>query len=211
MRFYKYAGVVVPILIVLSGTARAEQEIDPKALAKAQFMLRQMSSERDALQGENARLKTEREALKAKKTSTDGALSKSRENLRTMQENLDKTLAEKKEAEAIVAERGRQIEQCTIKNTKLYQLNGELLKRYADKGMMDAMARREPFTGFKKVEMENLLQEMQDKLDEQRVLTDAAAPSPAAVTGAIRAKKEGSGSSPQAETNGTAEAGADRK
>ena len=141
MALFKYASVVVTSLILLSSMARAEQ-VDPKALAKAQFMLRQLSSERDALQAENAQLKADLGAVKAKKTSSDGALVKSKETLREIQENLDKTLTEKQVAEASAAERGRQVEQCTIKNTKLYQLNSELLQRYASKGVMDAIVAR---------------------------------------------------------------------
>ena len=174
MVFSKYLGLLVMGLVLLSSMAQAEQA-DPKALAKAQFMLRQLSSERDALQAENAQLKADLGTVKAKKTSSDGALVKSKETLREIQENLDKTLAEKQVAEASAAERGRQVEQCTTKNTKLYQLNSELLQRYASKGVMDAMARREPFTGLKKVEMENLIQDLQEKLDEQRVPTDHGA------------------------------------
>lgn len=173
MVFSKYLGLLGVGLVLVSNLTHADQA-DPKALAKAQHMLRQMSGERDAMQAEIAQLKTEIETLKAKKTNSDGALVKTKESLREIQENLDKTLAEKQVLETSVAERGRQLEQCTIKNTKLYELNGELLQRYARKGVMDVMAKREPFTGLKKVEMENLLQELQDKNDEQRVHTDTA-------------------------------------
>lgn len=173
MVFSKYLGLLGISLVLVSNLAHAEQA-DPKALAKAQHMLRQMSSEREAMQAQIAQLKTELETLKAKKTSSDGVLVKTKESLREIQENLDKTLAEKQTFEASAADRGRQLEQCTIKNTKLYELNGELLQRYARKGVMDAMAKREPFTGLKKVEMENLLQELQDKNDEQRVNTDTS-------------------------------------
>lgn len=177
MVFSKYVGLLVMGLVLLSSMARAEQA-DPKALAKAQHMLRQISGERDALQAEITQLKAELGTVKAKKSNSDGALVKSKESLREIQENLDKTLAEKQVAEASATERGRQLEQCTIKNTKLYELNGELLQRYANKGVMDAMARREPFTGLKRVEMENLLQDFQSKLDEQRVSTQQGVRAP---------------------------------
>jgi len=174
--------MVATSLFLLAGLAQAEQQVDPKALAKAQFMLRQLSSERDALQAENAQLKADLGGVKAKKTSSDGALVKSKETLREIQENLDKTLAEKQVAEASASERGLQLEQCTIKNAKLYELNGELLQRYANKGVRDAMAKREPFTGLKKVQMENLVQDIQGQLDEQRFTTQAGARAPEGTT-----------------------------
>lgn len=174
MIFSKYLGLLGMVLVLLSSMARAEQA-DPKALAKAQHMLRQISSERDALQAEIAQLRADLGTLKAKKTNSDGALVKSKETLREVQANLEKTLSEKQIAEASAAERGRQLQQCAIKNTKLHELNNELLQRYARKGVMDALARQEPFTGLKKVEMENLLQELQDKNDEHRISLDQAA------------------------------------
>ena len=176
MSVRQFGKIAIVSLLVLSGAARAEQQVDPKALAKAQSMLRQVSTERDSLQTENAQLKADLAALKAKKSSTDGALVKSKESLREIQENLDRTVAEKKMAEEEAAERGRRIEQCSVKNAKLHELNSELLQRYANKGVVDAMVRREPFTGIKKVQLENLIQDLQDKIDAQRVSpSDAAA------------------------------------
>jgi len=67
---------------------------------------------------------------------------------------------------------------CTVKNAKLYDLNVELLKRYADKGVVDVVTGREPLTGLKRVELDNLVQDLQDKLDEQRV-SAAQTPEPA--------------------------------
>ncbi|MCI0749540.1 MAG: hypothetical protein L0Y32_03190 [Nevskiales bacterium] len=159
---------------VMAGVARADST-DAKALAKAQFMLRQLSGERDALQSENAKLKAELEALKAK---SDGAQRKSRETttalsgrLEETQALLDRTLAEKGQLEQTATERGQQLEQCATKNARLHELNSELLQRYADKGVFDALVQREPLTGLKQVELENRVQDLQDKLDEQRVVT----------------------------------------
>ena len=174
MRISKVA-VVAATSIMLSGTVHADQAGDPKALAKAQFMLRQMSGELDAARAENNLLKTDLESLKARKSSTDGALAKSREQLQDLQGRLDQTLAEKQKADETLAERGHQLERCSVKNAKLYDLNTDLLKRYADKGMVDVLTRREPLTGFKKIEMENLVQDLQDKLDEQRYLAGQTA------------------------------------
>ena len=160
---------IILTLFILSSTARAEQAVDPKAFAKAQFMLRQVTSERDSAQAESNRLKTELDSIKARKSSVDGALSKSRESLRELQENHERTQTEKAVAEQALADHTRRLEACTVKNTKLHELNSELLQRYAKKGVVDAVVLREPFTGIKKVELENLLQDLQDKIDAQRV------------------------------------------
>lgn len=162
-------AVLAAALVGWSGAADADQAADPKALARAQFMLRQMSSELEAARAESTRLKAELESLKAKKSSADGALAKSKGLVEDLQAKLDQTLAEKQRIDEVAADRGRQLDQCTAKNVKMYDLNVELLKRYANKGVIDVMVTREPLTGLKKVEMENQVQDLQDKLDEQRL------------------------------------------
>lgn len=170
-------GIMVLSIIVWFSTAQADQN-DPKALAKAQYMLRQFASERDALQAENTQLKADIVALKKKTDGAFAALHKSKETTAALDErlqktetNLNQTLSEKQKLEKISLEQQQQFNQCTQKNAKLYDLNHELVQRYADKGVLDALVQREPFTGLKRVQVENVTQDLQDKLDEQRIVS----------------------------------------
>lgn len=165
-------AVLMAVGLVYSPGARADPAVDPKALAKAQFMLRQVAGELDAAKTENAALKTELASLKAKKSGVEGALAKSTGRVEELQARLDEALAAKQKTEETAADRGRQLDQCSGKNAKLYDLNSELLRRYADKGLVDVLTHREPLIGLKKVEMENLVQDLQDKLDEQHLSAD---------------------------------------
>ena len=61
-----------------------------------------------------------------------------------------------------------------VKN--LAGLGREMMARYRDKTCMDALKQAEPFTGVRKVEVENLLEAWRDQIDAQTV----AAPPPAA-------------------------------
>ncbi|MFN9389406.1 MAG: DNA repair protein, partial [Betaproteobacteria bacterium] len=56
------------------------------------------------------------------------------------------------------------------KNVKLYVLSRELIERYRSQGFWDAVRRKEPFTGLKQVEVENLLEQYRDRADEARVI-----------------------------------------
>lgn len=139
-------------------------------------MLRQMTLERDAAQAENARLKIEIEGLNRKhagiKKSSDSALAKSRESIaalnadmqQTMQ-NLRRTESEKNLLQETVVSQAQQIETCESHNVKLLQVNHDLLGQYENKGFFDAMLQREPLTQLKRVEIENIAQEYQDRID----------------------------------------------
>jgi hypothetical protein len=177
MRKPELFGVVVMIVVALaSNGACASDADDQKAVARAQRMLRQMSQERDALQAENAKLKSELEELNRKlgnqKKSSESALAKSREGNVALSENLQKTAqhlrqteAEKTQLQATVVDQAQLIESCETNNVKLLQINRELLVDYEKKGFMDAMLQREPLTQLKRVEIENIVQEYRDRID----------------------------------------------
>jgi chromosome segregation ATPase len=58
---------------------------------------------------------------------------------------------------------------CEMKNAALYRVGQEILDRYAAVDMGDILARKEPFLGFATVQMQNLVQDYQDKLLDQRI------------------------------------------
>ena len=67
---------------------------------------------------------------------------------------------------------GRQvqlIQTCEDKNTALYKVGTDLLGRYRNKGVVEALKQAEPFTQIERVKMENLWQEYHDKLDAAKV------------------------------------------
>lgn len=58
---------------------------------------------------------------------------------------------------------------CEAKNIQLYRVGREILDAYAGVGLGDVVATREPFLGLKRVELENLVQDYQDKLADSKV------------------------------------------
>lgn len=163
-------------LALASSAVTAGDADDQKAMARAQRMLRQMSQERDALQAENAKLKSEVEELNRKlgsqRRSSEAALAKSRdgnaalsENLQKTAQNLRQTEAEKTQLQATVVDQAQLIESCEANNVTMLQINRELLMDYEKKGFMDAMLQREPLTQLKRVEIENIVQEYQDRIE----------------------------------------------
>jgi len=57
---------------------------------------------------------------------------------------------------------------CGQKNAKLVGINVELLDKYRAKSCSDAILEEEPFTGLRKTEMENLIQEYGDRAAKER-------------------------------------------
>lgn len=59
---------------------------------------------------------------------------------------------------------------CEAKNVKLVGIGNELLDLYQAKGPLTGLLEREPLTQIKRVELENLAQDYQDKLLDNKVL-----------------------------------------
>jgi chromosome segregation ATPase len=58
---------------------------------------------------------------------------------------------------------------CEALNAELFKVGNEILGRYAAVDLSDVMALREPFIGVKRVELQNIVQDYQDKLLDGKV------------------------------------------
>jgi chromosome segregation ATPase len=162
-------------IAMTTGDAWAADAEDQK-VQRFQRMLRQVSQERDALQAENTRLKSEIEELNRKhagvKKNSDAAQAKSRESIAALNadlqqttQNLHRTESEKNLLQETVVGQAQQLETCESHNVKLLQVNRDLLGQYENKGFFDSLMQREPIIGLKGVELENIVQDYQDRLD----------------------------------------------
>ena len=71
----------------------------------------------------------------------------------------------------LIAEDGvlqRQIAELQAKNRELFKLANEILTRYQKFSLGDALAAKEPFVGTTRTQLENLVQDYQDKIRDQR-------------------------------------------
>lgn len=155
-----------------------------KALAKAQFMLRQANAESTALKQELgtanekiAELEKTLEKELAKAEKTEGKLKQSLSSWKDSHEELKQTLQETREELFLARSDIQQLDQklaaqtenfelCYKNNKKLTEINGELLDVYSDKSAWDAITQREPFIQTKKVEIENLVQDYRFQIED---------------------------------------------
>lgn len=62
----------------------------------------------------------------------------------------------------------RKVDDRETKNLALFKLGNEILTRYEKFSLGEALAAREPFVGTTRTKLENLVQDYQDKLNDQR-------------------------------------------
>jgi septal ring factor EnvC (AmiA/AmiB activator) len=187
---------------VAAETARREDGDD--AMRKAQYLLRQMTAEQQALKTDNAKLQSEIQDLKAEnerltadlgeRESTIARNRKSNDALvERIQSDSDKyhdlveryrnKLEELRTAqfrvaylEQAVIERNQWIDVCKASNDDLYQANSELLELYQNRGVLDLLAGAEPVTGLARVRTESLVEDYRYKLEDLKMpdFTDSA-------------------------------------
>lgn len=88
---------------------------------------------------------------------------------------------EREGLETQLATSDAQIERCQAQNQELFKVGSEILDRYRNVGVTDVLATREPFLGLKRVELENLMQDYDDRLLDNRFDPNATpAPPPSA-------------------------------
>lgn len=190
--------VFTVICLLFAGNARAAEDARLKeTLRNLTLRLRSAETERNNLLSDKAQFEQEKKTLTAKvdaltkqaaadkaeiDTLTSKAGDQEKELLET-KESLGKwktayeqlvATARKSEAErvklageSIVLK--RKLEDRERKNAELFKLGNEILTRYEKFGLGDALAAREPFTGLARVKLENLVQDYQDKIADQKV------------------------------------------
>ena len=153
------------------------------------LQLRTLQNEKAALEAQKAeneqKLKTlteqvqslTKQASEAEKTSAGQAaeIAKYKETLEKWKVAYEQasTVAAGKEAErAKLADKSimleRRVADLQTRNAALFNLGNEILHRYERFSLGDALAAKEPFTGLTRVKLENLVQDYQDKLGEQK-------------------------------------------
>jgi hypothetical protein len=74
----------------------------------------------------------------------------------------------------------RVIDDRETKNLALYSLGNEILTRYENFGLGDALGAKEPFTGISRVKLQELVQDYKDKISDQRITPGQVPAAPAA-------------------------------
>jgi chromosome segregation ATPase len=155
-----------------------------KAAASMAAALTQSTSQRAAAEQE----------LRQTKEKMQELITKFRETAQTMRQ-VD---TERATAVQTLAMRDRDLKVCVDHNTALYKLNGEVLTRLEGQSAFSRLARVEPFTQIKRVELENLVDDYKARAEDQQLATPAL--KPAASVDSSHAATSPSASAPKSST-----------
>jgi chromosome segregation ATPase len=153
-------------------SALADNESLQRELNKLKAIKKQHAGERSArsrVENELKAAQAELDALKARVAETEAKLADSQSQQRATAQLLAQTESAKKRSEAQLAGTQNDLKLCQTHNGQLYGLGREMMQKYRDKSCQDALAQAEPFTGLKKVEVENLLETWRDQLDREKL------------------------------------------
>jgi len=152
--------------------ALADKETAERELEKFGATKRQLAAERAVRSRMEARLEavqTENDTLKTRLAGTEKQLADSVALQQATAQRLAQTESAKKHTEGELSGMVRDLQSCQSHNGSLYTLGREMMQKYRDKSCQDALAQAEPFTGLKKVEVENLLETWRDRLDREKL------------------------------------------
>ena len=134
---------------------------------------RELKSEQaksDGLAKELEQTKQELGSSQERLAQTSKLLEVRTRDLQQTSQNLALTQAEKQRLEGVKAWQETEIGLCEGKNKQLYGIGRELMVRFQNKSCAEITAENNPFTGPRRVEVENLMEQYRDQLDDQKII-----------------------------------------
>ncbi|MGC2780783.1 MAG: hypothetical protein WA418_34620 [Bradyrhizobium sp.] len=196
MRARSFTPVIAVVACMQVGLAHAADSDADKlreALRAATLQTRQLEDQRAALQAklvdadkEKAAAKAQIEAAKAETRRIEKRERETTEEfnrrLAERDETLDKWKAAYEEAASVARDRDASrakfeadakaykasTDSCVAKNTQLIKHGQDLLQRYQSVTIGDTIVAREPVLRFRRVEIQNAIQDLQDKILDQK-------------------------------------------
>lgn len=177
------AGICLLVSMLVCAPLLAQQN-DQKALARAQYMLRQVNAEKVSLQQQLQALQKEYQDYQAeaddklsqaarREQKLKGTLAKWKQSHGNIQGSLRDRLGELAREKQRSAQLARNLtmqtenfDVCHSNNEALTQINNELVVLYDEKGFMSLVRKGEPLTGIAKVKVENLVQDYKYRIED---------------------------------------------
>ena len=146
-----------------------EKEKLARQIDGAQARTKSESAKGQQLQLTLDALTQDKQTLQAKTAELDQRLAELTSKHASTERELAQTQEQKKQAQSTLLARDQHVASCEDKNISLYRYGRDLIGQCRDDSATDAVLRLEPFTGIKRVAIENLLEEYRDKLDSQKL------------------------------------------
>ena len=143
-------------------------------LGVAQRKLGGLQSELTKVNSEKTALETKQQEMQALLESTQKSLADMTLQFKQAQADLKINDNQRTTLSTNLAKTNVSLSSCEQKNAKLHQFGTDLIDIYDKPSLYTAIMRDEPFFQLKRVELENILQNQQDKLDEEKVVSKKA-------------------------------------
>jgi chromosome segregation ATPase len=157
-------------------------KIKDEEFVKLDKQLNTAERKNKSLEAELKKVNTEKVALETKLQQTQALLETTQKSLADLKIQHNQALADlkfndnqRKTLSTNLAQTTKAVNDCEIKNGKLHQFGTELIQIYDKPSSYEAAMRKEQFFQLKRVELENLLQSQQDKLDDARFVNKKSA------------------------------------
>jgi chromosome segregation ATPase len=151
---------------------RAKSDAEQKLQAAAQQTQTAQSGAKSAQASLNAKLTSAQGAqseLERKLNEANGKLAAANAGLGEASRQLAARDSELAQVKQMLEQSKTANASCEDKNLKLYSYAEEVLDRYKHKGVWASLAQKDPVLGFKEVDMENVVQEYQQKFASQKI------------------------------------------
>lgn len=132
------------------------------------------SDESARLRAALAAFQAQNEALRAQLGQSQAAIGSLRSEQAATQAQLKQAQGQGQALDAQLGECRARVDTLTGHNLRLFEIGNELLDRFEKKGVWASLRAAEPFTGLKRVELENIVQDYRFAIDDQRVAAKAA-------------------------------------
>lgn len=150
-------------------------KLKDEAIAKLEKQVASAERKAKTLQVELIKTQDEKVAVEAKLVQTQTNLDTTQKSLADLNAVHTQALADlkfndnqRKTQASNLADTTKQLNTCEAKNIKLHQFGTELIQIYDKPSSYEAAMRKEQFFQLKRVQLENILQNQQDKLDEEK-------------------------------------------
>jgi chromosome segregation ATPase len=167
-------------------TALQSENAQLKAqLAKLDKDAKDFATEKEALtrragvaESKVTRAESSQQSVSSRLESTESRLNEVVGKYKELAEQLRKLESERNDLARQAAQDGQNLKVCAERNVQLAGIANEALDRYQKKGCFGALAQAEPFTGLKRIEVENAVEGYRQQIDSLKVPAAAAPPNP---------------------------------
>ena len=122
------------------------------------------------------RAESSQQSASSRLESTESRLNEVVGKYKELAEQLRKIESERNDLARQAAQDGQNLKVCAERNVQLAGIANEALDRYQKKGCFGALAQAEPFTGLKRIEVENAVDDYRQQIDSLKVPAAPALP-----------------------------------